>query len=175
MDRWLAIVEFQPSGFEKGTYVNVAAMWLWHVRDEFTFHSVERISGLIPYQGEGSFGSAIAGLTETARRRVTELRTGLASLEGLLERLKAEETPSSWLDQGIALGLLQRPNEARASFDRVLVVEDDRPWAIRERNRISNLRGLLDTPGAFDAHIEQSIRDSRERLGLDPSIPLDLH
>ena len=26
---WLAVVEFQPSGFRKGSYLNVAAHWLW--------------------------------------------------------------------------------------------------------------------------------------------------
>ena len=26
---WLAVVEFQPSGFSKGSYVNCAAHWLW--------------------------------------------------------------------------------------------------------------------------------------------------
>src|SRR5205809_345161 len=29
-DFWLAVVEFQPSGFSKGTYLHVAAHWLWH-------------------------------------------------------------------------------------------------------------------------------------------------
>ena len=172
---WLAIVEFQPSGFEKGTHLNVAAMWLWHVRDDFTFHSVDRVSGLVPVQDETSFGSAIKNLVEIARARVTKLRTDLSTLDGLLEHLKAVDTPSSWLDQGITLGLLGRQTQARDSFDRYLDVPDDRPWAIREQERISILRGMLDSPDAFDAAIEQSIRDSRARLGIDPSIPLALH
>src|SRR5687767_12866016 len=39
---WLGVVEFQPSGFSKGSYLNVAAHWLWrpppHVMTFDYFH-----------------------------------------------------------------------------------------------------------------------------------------
>src|SRR5215469_14680409 len=34
---WIVVIEFQPSGFSNGAYLNVAAMWLWHEEDHFTF------------------------------------------------------------------------------------------------------------------------------------------
>jgi hypothetical protein len=27
---WLVVVEFQPSSWSQGSYLNVGAMWLWH-------------------------------------------------------------------------------------------------------------------------------------------------
>src|SRR5688572_1964676 len=34
---WLAVVEFQPSGFSKGSYLNVAAHWLWSDKGYISF------------------------------------------------------------------------------------------------------------------------------------------
>ena len=33
---WIVVIEFQPSGFGKGSYLNVGAMWLWHEKDNAT-------------------------------------------------------------------------------------------------------------------------------------------
>ncbi len=34
---WVILVELQPSGFSKGTYLNVGVNWLWYKMNYFSF------------------------------------------------------------------------------------------------------------------------------------------
>ena len=34
---WMAIAEFQPSQWSKGTYLNVAVSWQWYPRVDYAF------------------------------------------------------------------------------------------------------------------------------------------
>jgi hypothetical protein len=40
---WLGIVEFQPSGWTRGSYLNVGVNWLWNVKDWHSFDFVYRV------------------------------------------------------------------------------------------------------------------------------------
>jgi hypothetical protein len=166
---WLAIVEFQPSAFAKGTYLNVAAMWLWRVRDHFSFDVSERVDGFIP--DDEAFGDGVRALAATAAERVTGLRDRFTNLAGAVGYLDSVDTPRANADVGIALGLLDRQAEASAAFDRYLEVPDDRDWAIREREKISVLRDLLSNPSAFHSSVEESIRQCRAGFKVDPFVP----
>ena len=44
---WAATVEFQPSSWSKGSYLNVGAMWFWHPADHWVFNEFERVA---PFQ-----------------------------------------------------------------------------------------------------------------------------
>jgi hypothetical protein len=55
---WLAIVEFQPSGWNKGTYLNVAATWFWHPKEHFAFDEIKRADGFAEYTDPQSFAMA---------------------------------------------------------------------------------------------------------------------
>jgi hypothetical protein len=56
---WIVNIEFQPSGNSKGSYLNVAAMWLWDENDFFTFDFGNdvggRIAGFVEYVDEKQF------------------------------------------------------------------------------------------------------------------------
>jgi hypothetical protein len=112
---------------------------------------------------------------EKARDGVKRLRESLASLDGLLELVRTSDAPNGWPDQGIALGLLRRPDEARAAFVRYLDLDDERVWAKKERACMVQLCDAVHSPSAFDASVEQSIRECRSLLKLDPTVPLALH
>src|SRR5436309_1568598 len=42
---WVVVVEFQPSGWSIGSYLNVGAMWLWFEKDYISFDYGSRIEG----------------------------------------------------------------------------------------------------------------------------------
>src|SRR5205085_1650054 len=47
---WLGVVEFQPSGFTRGSYLNVGINWLWNVKDWLSFDFGHRVD--LPSEGE---------------------------------------------------------------------------------------------------------------------------
>src|SRR5438045_5748615 len=52
---WLTVVEFQPSSWSKGSYLNVAAHWLWSDSGHLSFDYVGRTKGFEEYANDDQF------------------------------------------------------------------------------------------------------------------------
>ena len=68
---WLLVVEFQPSAWSKGSYLNVAAHWLWSSLTEgpqvvLSFDYGGRAGGFISFENEDQFSPQAAALAEVA-------------------------------------------------------------------------------------------------------------
>lgn len=72
---YLIIVEFQPSGCAKGTYLNVAIHYLWKETDHFTYDYGGRIDAFREFTGGAErFSTEVAELAHIAMRKVGEYR-----------------------------------------------------------------------------------------------------
>jgi hypothetical protein len=75
---WLILVEFQPSGWSRGSYLNVGAKWLWSPFSswsfDFAFSPAARVNGFVEYQSEDQFRTASRELANTAAREALRLR-----------------------------------------------------------------------------------------------------
>ncbi len=74
---WLIIVELQPSGWGKGSYLNVGAMWLTYPYSHLAFHDGYRQHDFEPFRGSGQFEEAAAALCATAAARVAAFRADI--------------------------------------------------------------------------------------------------
>ena len=50
------MVEFQPSGWSRGSYLNVGCMWLWNVAEHLSFDVVYRVNEFHRFESEQQFG-----------------------------------------------------------------------------------------------------------------------
>lgn len=72
---YLTIIEFQPSGYAKGAYLNVATHYLWKETDHFTFDYGGRIGDFKAFSGDTErFLAEMTELAQTAIRQVREYR-----------------------------------------------------------------------------------------------------
>jgi hypothetical protein len=122
----LAVVEFQPSGFEKGSYLNVAAHWLWSTSGHISFDfgcGVEwgsRVAGFEAYVSDEQFQPAADRLAARAARVAQDLVTSISSIAVAADLLIARHNgllpanKGSWMayDAGVAAGLAGRLHEA---------------------------------------------------------------
>jgi len=70
--RWYAtVIEFQPSGFGKGSYLNVGAHFLWRTTGHLSFDLGYRVNGFIRFESAAQFApeADAAAATEVARLR----------------------------------------------------------------------------------------------------------
>lgn len=65
---WLCVVEFQPSSWSRGSYLNVGCMWLWPVRDDISFDEGYRVEEFCEFRDEAQFEAA-AGSTFSGQPR----------------------------------------------------------------------------------------------------------
>lgn len=166
---WLIVIEFQPSSWQKGTYLNVGAMWLWNVRAGHTFHVGYRVGNFIPFYSPESFGPAVTELAAQAAQEVQRRRDQFNSLQNIYHYLvdnTSEENPSIF-HAAIAAGLVGDIDTARHLFQisDALPIQDVQ-WQIELRAKIAALAAQLDQPALFRNSVLNNIQESRRLNGL---------
>ncbi len=189
---WLAIVEFQPSGFSRGSYLNVGAMWLWRPDDDpFLFYAVGgRVAEFVAFESEEDFAPKARGLALRAAQEVERLRAlfpdvarAAAYLVAEVDKYPEEKNPEEAFDAAIASGLVGAAERARSLFDlhdalsrRYHERDRNEDWyseELREQHEQALaqsrlFRSRLGDPADFRRTVSGVIDRVREALGLPP-------
>ena len=76
---FFTIIEFQPSGFSKGTYLNIALHFLWNTREylsfDFPYGADIRAKPMVVYQNDEQFAREVAEYAREAAKQVLLYRT----------------------------------------------------------------------------------------------------
>lgn len=69
---FFTVIEFQPSGFAKGTYLNIALNFLWNEREyiAFDFPFACRVKNFVEYQDDEQFIREITKYVQEAAKQV---------------------------------------------------------------------------------------------------------
>ena len=174
---WVGVVEFQPSAWSKGSYLNVGGMWLWHEQGHhLRFDVGNRVdgAGFIEYQCDEQFAPEARRLAVLAADQIQRLRATLYDLDTAITWLREHSAGGQgWpgYDLGIALGLSGRHAEAAACLRRLSHEPGDPAWWQGAVTRAHDLADLLEQDaGAFRAHIRSAICAFRVALKLEPDV-----
>jgi hypothetical protein len=174
---WLTVIEFQPSAWSKGSYLNVAAHWLWSQIGSLSFDFGGRIMEHVEYLTDDQFTRAAAQLVESAAvegQRLVELFDSLSkAAKVLLEAAQTDGGPphlhSGWSDYnaGVAAGLIGRRDEARKMFTAIL--DSPAPPGSLLHPAAERMLQLLSDPTDLREEVTSLIKRQREALRL-PSL-----
>ncbi|WP_146604008.1 hypothetical protein [Micromonospora deserti] len=193
---WLIVVEFQPSR-SHGTYLSIAAMWLWHERDYWSFDDGDRIywrndaafvtqppigeagwTSFLNFINAEQFTRDITMVTGIAAQRVEQLRSQFADPAATAQQLASRTTrhgESPWwhaYHTGSAAALAGDPDTARQAFHRITVGNLDPDWAHDLAQHARQLADLADNPPALQQRVIDVIHATRQRLKLPPAHPV---
>jgi len=169
---WLAVVEFQPSGLQKGSFLNVAAHWLWSASGYISFDLGcgeqwgSRVAGFEAYVSDEQFQPAADRLAARAAREAQDLVASISSIATAADMLIArlDDLPpanrGSWAGYhaGVASGLAGRPYEAAALLQSVT---DD-----RVKEATEPFINALPDAGRFKAAASLLVASQRKMLRL---------
>lgn len=166
---WLAIVEFQPSGLSKGSYLNVAAHWLWSDKGYISFDLGggadwgSRAADFEAYQSDEQFEQAAKRLAMRASEEVRDLAARLPSINATADLLLSREKSrpgGSWstYNAGLAAGLSGRAEEAAAMLRSVTDA--------RVKGAADRYVGLTSDLASFRERALAQIAGQREALRL---------
>jgi hypothetical protein len=85
---WLVVVEFQPSGWDRGSYLNVGATYLLYPQDHLGFHDGYREHDFIAARDEAQFQPKAEALCRLALAKVESFRARLTSPAAAHDRLE---------------------------------------------------------------------------------------
>lgn len=166
---WLINIEFQPSSWGNGSYLNVGAMWLWRPAKGHAFDAGYRTADFINFDNSDQFSAAVTGLAATAAKETLRLRSEFRSLSQIYTYLRRTTHETNWriFHAAIAAGLLGDVQESRYLFGRF----DETPglvwdWGQELRAKIGTLASQLDEPERFRSSVLAMIQKTRSRLKL---------
>jgi hypothetical protein len=173
---WVIVIEFQPSGFSKGSYLNVGANWLWHGRASkyWSFDFGNRVAGFIKFENAVTFTPLAEQLAARAADEVHRLRDIFRTLPDIARQLASNAAAySGWpaYHAAIAAGLVGDAATAQQLFQKAQQdLSDVIEWQAQLRQNCAALSAMLQDPVAYRRAIVDTIRQSRVMHGL-PSDP----
>jgi hypothetical protein len=163
---WLSVVEFQPSAWAKGSYLNVAVHWLWgqppHV---LSFDRVERIDSFIEFESAEQFLPLAARMVAEAAETAKKDWATFASMADTSAILVEAETSRAiyrggWTayHAGVAAGLASDYVAAQSMLESV---QEPRALVVAKR-----LLETVNDPVIFRNQITQLIETERSHFRL---------
>jgi len=172
---WVAVVEFQPSAWAKGSYLNVGASYLWKPVIAQSSLSVDAVIGPRPWydamEGESFMPNAME-LASIARDSLTRLREHHRTIA-----LAAEWLQSEWIERslwrnyhlGMALGLSGKVDSAQRHFRLAVDPSSGYEWVKALGRECEACAELVEDRSAFKVAVLERIGAMRGALKLPPA------
>jgi hypothetical protein len=169
---WLILVEFQPSSWSQGTYLNVGAMWLWCAKDHFSFDVDFRASKFVEYHNDPQFHLAIQPLIRLAVEKVKTFRRDFSSIRKVAQYYRRKSRTNCWelYDGAIALGLAGDLARASTLLSQFASIQDEPDWIKAAQAVARRFLTVTDSPDRFAAEAAEEIQRARRLLRL-PQLP----
>src|SRR5512138_3827021 len=173
---WSIQVEFQPSAWSKGSYLNVGVNWLLYEGSVGAFNVGSRVDvPFIEAAGNENFEKDAHSLAVRAKDEVTRLRLKFATLRHAIDHYRSSGRRSVWDDYyyGVLLALAGHTAEAKAAFNSVITHRMECGWEKALAQRASELDTLATDQTAFVETIRGIVLRARS-IGNLPDWKLDL-
>jgi len=170
---WATIVEFQPSSWSKGSYLNVAAHWLWSCNDTLSFDFGGRLKEYVQFESDEQFSEAaayLATLAATEALKLSSLFVSVPVAATILMQEAASDTRGGWaaFNAGMAAGIVGMRTEAKEMFARV--TNGFAPPTSALALAAARMSPLVDHPSVFTDEVNAVIASHRTTLAL-PALP----
>lgn len=165
---WVGVVEFQPSSWAKGSYLNVGASWLWHDSGHVTFNEGYRVAQFEAYENDEQFTEASMVLATKARDEVVKLREQFSTLGRIAAHLKNNETVNIWHNYhaAVSAGLVGDVKHALLRFSLIANAPALHPWMEELQERSAKLASLIEDSEGFRGAIDCIVTKQRAHLKL---------
>src|SRR5262245_13817808 len=167
---WIILIEFQPSAWAKGSYLNVTPHWLWLRYGANDYHP--RPADFIPFENAEQFTPLIENMAAVAARTVLNMRARFRTPEKV-HRFFAErisQDPFPLYRAAAAAGFVRDVALARQLFKRMesLGTENYGPRINDLKSECATLATLLDDPVRYRSAMLEAITERRQRFRLPP-------
>ena len=149
---WLTHVEFQPSAWSKGSYLNVGVCWLLYEGSDSSFNVGHRVD--VPFveaNERTDFDCEIHTMAERAKQEVLKYRDAFPTPRKAADYYLTKDSLTTWDHYygGVILGLCQDVKYARQFLNEVATHAARWDWERALAQRAADLLPLLSEHAAF--------------------------
>ena len=173
---WLIQVEFQPSAWSRGSYLNVGINWMLYEGSVGAFHVGSRVDvPFISATDNDDFAADARNLALRAKEEVTSLRAKFADLGSVVTHYSELHHRSIWDEYfyGVFLGLSGDASRAKKAFEAVPTHRVQYGWERALSQRAAELSGIVSTRSAFEETIRGIVLRTRS-IGVLPDWERDI-
>jgi hypothetical protein len=166
---WFIFIEFQPSAWSRGTYLNVTPVWLF--LQGWGGEAAHRLNGYIQFESVEQFGALIAPAAELVAAEVVTLRTRFRTLIDIHRFFAGNLSWSGNIYRAaVTGGLVGDVALARQLFARIKGLDPTRhgPRLKNIQEECAALDVLLGDPQSYRSAILEKIQTRRQARGLLP-------
>jgi hypothetical protein len=163
-DYYLILIEFQPSAWDKGTYLNVGLDFNWYPKDYFAFEFGHRLSDFKSLENEEQFISEIQRLCDLTLKKVDEYKQIFTDRKTAGDKLlKLHNKSNDWekFNLGVLFGLGGHYDKAINYLKKVIGHNYKLDWEI-ERDRVARTYIKAIEQGDFLTRLEEVIKRTKE-------------
>lgn len=169
---WLTQVEFQPSAWSRGSYLNIGVCWLLYEGTHNSFDVGHRVDvRFVEANEQTDFESEMAAMAERARQEVLKYRDTFATLRKAADHFLGMNSLSTWESYygGVILGLCGESQHAREFLNAVAKHDATCNWELALAQRAADLLPLLSQADAFAKTVTGIVRRTRS-IGILPDV-----
>jgi len=170
---WIAIIEFQPTRWKKGTSLTIGVNFQWRPEANFAYNILTFSDAeFVEYISDEQFESKIREYIDSAKLKVLDLRHSLSTIESakqyILASLKERSTLWSDFDCGTICALTGDKKNAILHYNNILENPHDVVWAQDLKMVTRKVIALIETNEDYFLYFNDVIDESRalKRLGI---------
>jgi hypothetical protein len=166
---WVIAVEFQPSGWSKGSYLNTGIKWLWHAGRGFD--QWDRPVDFVPFESAAQFAPLMKDIAARAALEVGFWKDRFKTFADICQYLISHATSDGWpvYNAAIAFGLAGDQETSRRLFQRM---EDWQTfgydWELKLKADSAALAALLANPDRFRLKVLSVVERNRVAMKMPP-------
>lgn len=170
---WAIAIEFQPSGWSKGSYLNIGTNCFWHAHAGAGFLPMYRPIDFISYENVEQFTPLIDNMAAVAAREVLTMRERFRTLDDIQRHLLSQPLRDGWPVHNAAItSWLHGDIELSRSLFRRMA---DWPtygydWQLELKKTSASLATLLERPADMLAALLETIQRQRKLIRLPPDL-----
>lgn len=167
---WLGVVEFQPSSWSRGSYLNVAAMWLWNAKDYWSFDEGGRVEKFHEFKDTDQFAHVADALATRARDEILALSQRFSSLAVVAAHLTRNSYEDPWQNYYAAMAALAIGDieHAQKRFRALLAFKDHAPFMVALKSKVLSFSEHVASGAEPSAVVGQEVAQTRALLKLSP-------
>ena len=172
----LFVVEFQPSGWSRGSYLNVGCMWLWNVRPHVSFDVGYRVEGYRQIESGQQSEELAERLAARSLEKVLEYRRLFPTVQQVSEYYEQNTPNGFWphFNAAVAHTLSGRVEVGCRVLSQCLAQTDDEPAWLSEARRVARtLATMMHEQPRAQKFVSDRVQETRRLQKLPPLNHID--
>ena len=171
---YLIVIEFQPSGFDTGSYLNIGADFNFYPRDYFAFIYGYREKDFLKVDSEAQFEDLISDYCDHVIKRVNKLETDFNDIHTGAKTLEKLNSNDPWeiCDLAILCGLNDNLKKAVRLLNEVKKEKCTLDYEFERHKFIDEILVCVNNKDVFLSKVKSLIHQTRKLKKL-PIISLD--